>query len=73
MTEQAGRMNISDEKAVQVMKPACGTVYPEAFLRLPDIHRVSAIQQMRKSGASINLIVCLTGTGMAMERKAIGR
>ena len=72
VTEQARRMSISDEKAVQVMKKACNTVYPEVFLQLPDIHRVSAIQQMRKAGASLNQIVRLTGTSMAMVRKAIG-
>jgi REP element-mobilizing transposase RayT len=72
VAERAKRLSISDEKAMQVMKWACGTANPEVFLHLSDLRRASVIQRMRKAGASLNQIVRLTGTSMALVRKAIG-
>jgi len=51
------------------MGKASGTKNPEAFPRLPDRRRAGALQ--RKAGAPFNRIVRLTGTGMALVRKAV--
>ena len=72
MTEHAGRINISDEKVLQVMRKASGAANLETFLRLPEKRRQSAVQRMRRAGTSLNQIVRLTGTSMAIVRKGIG-
>ena len=53
------------------MAKAYGEENPEAFLRLPDKRREVALQRTRKAGASLNQIVPLTGTGMAVMRKEV--
>jgi len=52
------------------MRKASGSQNPEAFPRLPDRRRAGTPQ--RKVCASPKLIVCLTGTGMALVREALG-
>ena len=71
MAQHSGRLSISDEKALHVMKKASGASNLETFLFLPDKRRVSTLQRMRKAGASLNQIVRLTGTSMATVRKAV--
>lgn len=71
--ERGLRKGISDEKALQVMRKASGAMNLEELLRLPDKRREGALQRMRKAGASLNQIVRLTGTSMALVRKAVGK
>ena len=68
---RTGRISISDEKALRVMRKASGSENLETFLHLPDKRRVGTIQRMRRAGASLNQIVRLTGTSMATVRKAV--
>ena len=72
VAERAGRISISGEKALLVMRKASSLENPEAFLHLPDKRRAGTLQRMRKAGASFNRIVRLTGTGMAIVRKVVG-
>ena len=71
VAERAGRRGISDEKAVQVMRKVSGAANLEGFLRLPDKRRQITLQRMRRAGASLNQIVRLTGTSMAIVRKTV--
>ena len=48
---RAGKIGISDEKALRVMKKASGSQNLEAFLYLPDRRREGTLAWMRKAGA----------------------
>ena len=52
------------------MGKASGSQIPEAFLHLPERRRAGTPQ--RKACASLSWIARLTGTGMALVRKALG-
>ena len=71
LDERSARRSISDGKALQVMRKASGATNLEEFLRLPDKRRAGALQRMRRAGASLNQIVRLTGTSMALVRQAV--
>ena len=70
LDERSVRRSISDEKALQVMRKVSGATSLEEFLRLPDKRRAGALQRMRRTGASLNQIVRLTGTSIALVRRA---
>jgi len=53
------------------MKKASGAANLKAFLRLHDKRREGTLQWMRKAGASLNQIIRLTGTSMALIRKVV--
>ena len=56
VAERAGKISISDEKALRVMRKASGSQNLEAFLHLPDKRWTGTLQRMRKAGASFNQI-----------------
>ena len=71
VADRTVRRGISDEKAVQVLRKVSGAANLEAFARLSDKRREITLQRMRRAGASLNQIVRLTGTSMAIVRKAV--
>ena len=69
---RAGRIGISDEKTLRVMRKASGSQNLEAFLHFPDKRREGTLARMSKAGASLSLIVRQTCTSMAIVRKMLG-
>ena len=71
MDNRPAQTDITDEKALSVMKKASGAVHAEVFMKLPDCKQEKAMKKMRQSGASLSQISRLTGISMARVRKIV--